>query len=789
MILKILLATTLLALAPIGDDLESEIDGLLFRLETAEQVNRWPLANELQAACLQDSITTVPYLVKRGNEVSVDVTLVVAQVLIDLDAPDHAVSLLLPMATVHKDREAISLLGHRAFKDVDEVAGALTHLMADTQVDLLDRVMIARSLFRTSRRQTRTAAHDFLLETLQSENYAVQVEAAFALAEIKDYDAARPVLQVVAKDPGNAGRLARAYIETDDKIRYFIERQIRYSQPQQPLATSEAVSGPGSLDVLEELIQKIQQFHLMGDQLVGPEGREHLITAAARGMLGGLDPHSTFFSSKNFERWILDLRRNYAGIGAYVDTVDDWFTVTRPIYSGPAYQAGLESGDRIIEVDGWPTFGHDNDEIIRRLKGEPGTEVTVSIWRDGWEEFQEFAITREVIHIPSVTHNLLPADLGLIEVASFSEGVTQEIMNALSEMKDQGMRGLILDLRNNSGGYMNEAVSMVSLFTEPSQLVVYTEGRNVEREDYYSSKLPMTWDGPLVVLVNDRSASASEIVSGALQVEGRAPIIGEKTFGKGSVQQAMELKTRPGDELLTDKNYNRVYDPGDEFEDSDHNGQYTYPSNVKLTNARYYLADGTSIHTERDIDGRVLAEGGVKPDEEVIFNGLEPWENNELAALFRKLRDEYRKTVSDSGNEDTPLEIQYKDAFARYVDEHWEEHRDLFHLLAESDGLDPLAYPDFESFADSLNTHLPADTIRRMIRIKIRDYVADDRGVRFPGFGLVGDWQEDSQLQVGIRRLLNDLSMDPASVPSYLSIAKVLSNEVDDGSPVGSSPR
>jgi hypothetical protein len=323
------------------------------------------------------------------------------------------------------------------------------------------------------------------------------------------------------------------------------------------------------------------------------------------------------------------------------------------------------------------------------------------------------------------------------------------------------MRGLILDLRNNSGGYLEEAVATASVFLPRQQLVVYTEGRGVERAEYRTrANIANRYKGPLVVLVNERSASASEIVAGALQDSSRARVVGEQTFGKGSVQQAMPLEARPGDRLLEDPNANGVYDPGEAFEDRNGDGVFTYPVNVKITNARYFLPSGRSIHTDLDLEGRIVQKGGVTPDVVAEFEGLEPWENAEIARMYDRL------------SKHVPEGEKFKDPFDKYVEQRFVEDKALFYALADNDGHDPSRYPDFEAFRESLGAeHLPDDTVRRILRRSVRDRVADDRKQTFPGGFIFGDWQEDSQLQVAIREVAQLASLDLNSVEAYAAIA------------------
>ena len=221
------------------------------------------------------------------------------------------------------------------------------------------------------------------------------------------------------------------------------------------------------------------------------------------------------------------------------------------------------------------------------------------------------------------------------------------------------------------------------------------------------------------------------------------------------------MNSRPGDGF-TDENQNHAYDPGEAFEDDDRDGVYTFPVSVKITNARYYLPSGRSIHTELDLEGRVIQDGGIKPDIEVELESLEPWENAEIARLYDRLT----KAVPEGGT--------FKDPFDAYVDSHFDEHRELFATLAEGDGKDASRYPDFAALRASLGPgaeHLPDDSIRMLLRQRVRDRVADDRKKVFPGGFIFGDWQEDTQLQAAIRAIAKETKLDLASLPAYREFA------------------
>jgi len=761
------LLVSVLALMPSqSGELTARLDETLDRLEQSQGADTWDLARSLRDVAEGDSAQAAPYLAASARSRSPAVQVVIASTLVELDDGPDAADLLLPLVDGDQGSAALSVLADRSFRRMDAVSDRLNALL-DQPLPAQRQLEVARTLHAVGNHKSQDRARKVLLDGLKSDDAETRAEAALKLGEIGMYPEARAVLNTLKDDPGPRGQLARAYLAADSTLQNYSEKLYRASEQVVPAASSESAEHPthekGNLDVLDELIRKVQENHLLGEQLQGDEGRERLITAAARGMLAALDPHSNYFTSKEFERWILELRRNYAGIGAYVDTVDGVFTITRPIYSGPAARAGLLSGDRILKVDGWETRGQTNDEIIRRLKGEPGTEVTISVHRDGWPDLKQFTLVREAIHIDSVHWDMLPGNVGYAEVVGFAEDTTKELINALNDLSQQGMQGFILDLRNNSGGYLEEAVKIASLFLQPQQLVVYTEGRGVERHNYRaeSARGVPHWDGPLVVLVNERSASASEIVAGALQDTQRAKVVGEKTFGKGSVQQAMPMQTRPGDRF-TDENRNGAYDPGEPFQDDDGDGVYTYPVSVKITNARYYLPSGRSIHTELDLEGRVIQDGGIKPDLEVQIESLEPWENAEIARMYDRLT----KAVPEGQT--------FKDPFDAYVDSHYDANRELFATLAEGDGRDASRYPDFAALRNALGVdadHLPDNTIRMLLRQRIRDRVADDRRKTFPGGFIFGDWQEDTQLQAAIREIAKETKLDLASLPAYREFA------------------
>jgi carboxyl-terminal processing protease len=517
----------------------------------------------------------------------------------------------------------------------------------------------------------------------------------------------------------------RAKLEAIERVR--IERE--EAEGDQTLLTS------GDVEMLETILRMVQSDHMEGEKF----DREELIAAAADGLLKTLDPHSTYFTGKEYSEFWFDLNPEYGGIGAYVRTTDGIFTIVRPIYSGPAFEAGLLSGDKVLSVDGWSTADQPDDEIIKRLKGPPGTTVLLELFRDGWSEPREFELGRRKIELPVLQSELLPDGVLYLELVSFTVDCGPLVAHAIREAQQQGeLRGVILDLRNNPGGSLDQAVAICDIFLDRGQLVVTTRARigEVERHVTRTPAL-VNEDIPLTVLVNEYSASASEIVAGALSVHGRATTIGSRTHGKGSVQVLRRLPGLP-DERYIDGNRNRIKDEWEEYEDRNGNGEYDFGPKVKLTIAYYYLPDGSTIHTQRDHQGRVTQKGGVQPDETVEFWRYEPIVLRELDRLLEKGR------------------------FREYADQILADDLELATSIAQFDGRDISRYPAWGEFYASLETFLDEDVVRQWVRRALRasEQVSDARGSLFPGGGFRGDYQEDPQLEAAIRRIMQKAGVE-----------------------------
>lgn len=276
---------------------------------------------------------------------------------------------------------------------------------------------------------------------------------------------------------------------------------------------------------------------------------QRLVEAAIKGMMDSLDPHSVYIPVSEMQRVEEDFRGSFEGIGIEFDVINDTITVIAPIAGGPAEALGIQAGDKIVTIDGQNAVGLSRTEVPRRLRGPKGTTVRVGIRRAGVKEILEFTITRDRIPIYSVDAAFVieGTDVGYVRINRFSATTYQEFREVLQRLQAEGMRKLVLDLRGNPGGFMDQAIRIADEFIPGGYRIVYTRGRVAEfNEDYYSRNGQDFERTPLIVLVNRASASASEIVSGAIQDLDRGLIVGETTFGKGSVQRQYELPDGSG---------------------------------------------------------------------------------------------------------------------------------------------------------------------------------------------------------------------------------------------------
>ncbi|MGH7407105.1 MAG: S41 family peptidase [Candidatus Methylomirabilales bacterium] len=279
-----------------------------------------------------------------------------------------------------------------------------------------------------------------------------------------------------------------------------------------------------------------------------------LVYGAIRGMLETLDPHSAFMPPEVYREMQVETQGSFGGLGIEITVRDRQLTVVAPIEGTPADRAGILAGDRIVKINGEPTKDMTLFEAVRKLRGPRGSQVTITILREGFTEAKDFAITRETIEVHSVRSFDLGDKIGYIRMASFQEKTARDLERTLEQFQTDGVKAMVLDLRNNPGGLLSQAVQVADFFLQKGQLIVYTEGRARNQDLRFSAEHTKTLPQvPLVILVNGGSASASEIVAGALQDHRRAVVLGTQTFGKGSVQTVIPLNDGSGLRLTTAK--------------------------------------------------------------------------------------------------------------------------------------------------------------------------------------------------------------------------------------------
>ncbi|MBN1420092.1 MAG: HEAT repeat domain-containing protein [Planctomycetes bacterium] len=679
------------------------------------------------------------------------VKLVCAKALLTLGQRDDAYILLRGLVAEDYPTE-VRIAAIRMLQGAGDpgLAARLVGVLKGTQDPFL-RIAACRTLWDIRRsitdpalaRQATSDSVRALRELLDSQDRDVQSDAAFALGEI-GYLVAEPrvkrILASLANEPTSRGSRARLILEIERLAREreasanpfdlsakealeAKEAEIRKLQQEiDDLRDIAGKTGTAGHPLLSSIVELVRAFYVEPDKI----DLNRLYVEAAKGFVESIDPFSSYMDPEETRSFEESISGEYGGIGAHVQLDRaGYLLILKPIYGAPAYDAGLRSRDRILEVEGVLTKGKRLEEIVKYLKGKPGTQVRVKVYRRGWPKPREFQIDRKLVQLPSVLHRLLPGNVGYIQLRQFGEGSAIDMERAMRDLEGRA-RGFILDLRENPGGLLNIAVRIVDMFVgaDPRPIVVQKgreDGLPIQRQNATEEE-PQWIQIPLVILVDGMSASAAEIVAGALQDYGRATIVGKRTFGKGSVQRLFDLEPRASlDRLLGG------------------------PSKLRLTVQYYYLPSGRSIHAERDASGRVLPgkEGGIVPDIEVAQSILPLWKLEELSALI------------ESGDLNAYADKLCKDNLALA--------RSLFD---EGDGYQTSRYPGFDAFFQGLKTHLEPDDVRIAVRDAIRRRLQDVEGREIPC-----DFQEDDQLERGILALLSRMGKDPASIPSYAPFA------------------
>ena len=361
-------------------------------------------------------------------------------------------------------------------------------------------------------------------------------------------------------------------------------------------------------------------LHIIDDQYVDPVNLDSLVDTAIPQILSDLDPHSVYISSKDAQIAADDLKGSFSGVGIEFVIREDTVHVQGIIKNGPAERAGLLAGDKIVEIDGKKFVGKEvtNEEAMHRLKGPKDTKVKIGILRFGEKKMKTFEVTRGDIPIRSVTSTYMIDDkTGYIKIKNFGQNTYPEMIIALAKLSQSGFSNLIIDLRDNTGGYLESAVKIINEFLPANKLIVYTQGRKSPRQEYRSDGKGSYQDIPLIILINETSASASEIFAGAIQDNDRGTIIGRRSFGKGLVQQQMGFTDGSMIRLTIARYYTpsgrciqKPYTPGDgkdyeiDLVQRYQNGEFFSQDSIKHTGPAYHTANGRTVY----------GGGGITPD-------------------------------------------------------------------------------------------------------------------------------------------------------------------------------
>ena len=360
-----------------------------------------------------------------------------------------------------------------------------------------------------------------------------------------------------------------------------------YQAYSESMETKPQDDGYSAISRFMNVVQLIREKYVDKDQV----SYEDLFTNALKGMLRGLDPFSSYLDKKSYNKMVKETEgTEFGGLGIHIILKDHKLKIIAPMENSPADMAGIKRGDIIMYIDDKPTSGLSLPECMKLLKGPPNTDVTLTIYRETENLTKKIKLTRAIIEPHTVKWAFDEKDkIGYIRISLFNKPTSEDLDEALSKLKEKGMSALIIDLRNNPGGLLDSAVEVCSRFIENDKLIVFIEGRKKsERQDFLSRNREKTLDIPIAILVNDSSASAAEIVAGCLQDYKRAALIGEKTFGKGSVQSVIPL---------------------------------TRDSAVRLTTAKYYTPSERVIH-EHGIDPDILVNVNTKTTNALYYQSL-----------------------------------------------------------------------------------------------------------------------------------------------------------------------
>ncbi|MFA5794817.1 MAG: S41 family peptidase [Candidatus Brocadiia bacterium] len=530
-----------------------------------------------------------------------------------------------------------------------ELVDALRDIL-ESSVNTYQRLALSKLLYQLTGEPKAVAN---VREILNQKDPNLKLAAALALADMDQFERSKEVLRELSIDPTETGRMASLFLKYKELQDYY---QMQESK--------------GSMGNNYQLLDEI--LGLVKERYVDPnksKDNKILMEAAAAGLVGSLDRFSSYQNADERRKAQESLNMRYGGIGAYVNVRDEYLTIERPMYGWPAYKAGLRSLDRITEIEGESTRGKDMEYLVNKLKGDPDTQVKIKVFRRGWTKERDFTLTRAIVNVKTARYEMLPGQVGYLLITTFGDKTADEAKSCLDAMTKQGMKSLIIDVRRNGGGYLKAVIEILDRILDKDMILVTTRDRQGNVEEY-KSVMPDKIDVPIYVLVDEYSASASEILSGVLQDHKKAVLVGKTTFGKGSVQHLFELK---------------ALDP--------------HPV-LRMTIALYYLPTGRSIHKTNGV-------GGLEPDIKV-------------SETERDLSKDYEfNKLLDSGQLDN------------YLNDNYAASQKLFQALADDDGMDGNRYPKFDELYQNLKTRLEKEEVRQALRQHIRRRVADERGQEF----------------------------------------------------------
>ncbi len=553
-------------------------------------------------------------------------------------------------------------------------------------------------------------ALDALKEFLLSSDHDLKARAALALADLGDNATSSGRLAQLAKEPGQLGRLARISKGIFDIRGQIDEIKSGVKTRKEPMIAVEI---------------RALRAHYVDDKFdykneTLPLTTENLVDQCCRAMTSYVDDFSDFLTPSEIKKLQEDQQGRYYGIGAFVgkNVDEDFIRITQPMYNGPAYKAGMRSGDMLVAVNDpagkrVDLKGAEVDDAVNLIKGPLNSTVTVFVRRRGVDKEMTFEVKRQEIEVDTALEEMLPGGVGYLRLTRFGGNSGLDVKRALANLSRQGMKTLVLDLRDNPGGQLTAVLEIADLFLKPGSLISTAGGifgtwkgrQRYEVEELTGEERgePRYYDVPMIVMINENSASGSEMLSGALKDNNRATVVGQPSYGKGIGQSFFSIRGS-----------NRM---------------------LKCTVFSYYLPSGITID-------RVAGVGGVTPHISVDADYLEPWE------VYA--RDKLLKTEA--------LE-QYLDTWYRG------ETREKLMKLATFDSRDAAMWPEFDKFHASLNTSLAKEDVRRELRFRLRARVADDRGAEF-----TQNFQEDKQLLVGLTELFKKAGADIKSVSEYAAV-------------------